>query len=49
MTLLISTMTSLMPFYDITRQFATGSADAVISLWDSDELICIRVRHLEYS
>ena len=24
------------------RYFATGSADALISLWDLDELVCVR-------
>lgn len=26
----------------LCRYFATGSADALVSLWDCDELVCIR-------
>ena len=28
--------------YILIRYFATGSADALVSLWDLDELVCVR-------
>lgn len=29
-------------FCSVCRYFATGSADALVSLWDLDELVCVR-------
>ena len=28
------------------KYFATGSADALVGLWDASEMVCLRVSHL---
>ena len=40
--LLLLTKFISLSVYILIRYFATGSADALVSLWDLDELVCVR-------